>query len=112
MNKLSEVMKFLRVIDVHDGQVSLTNVALIIVLVKLAIAPAIGLTEIGGLFIGLLSYQSKKVIRKSDSNEMESKVKEIQESVQTQQDDTAKKLDDAMSQLQALAMKVGLTAKR
>ncbi len=62
--RLQSALIFLRLIDSFDGNVSLTNVALAVVLAKLVVAPAVGLTEIGGLFIALASYQGKKIINR------------------------------------------------
>lgn len=65
---MRKVAEFLRLIDLHDGQMSLTNVALLIVLVKLAITPSMELTDLGALFVALLSYQGKKVINKNKTS--------------------------------------------
>jgi hypothetical protein len=62
MNPLLKLLSFLRVVDAHDGTVSWTTVALIVVVMKLALAPAAGFAEIGGLFLALLAHQGKKLI--------------------------------------------------
>ncbi len=59
---MKRVLEFLRLTDVHDGKLSLTNVALWVVLAKIATAGEVTLVDAGALFVTLLSYQSKKVI--------------------------------------------------
>jgi uncharacterized lipoprotein NlpE involved in copper resistance len=59
--KLIDLLRFLRLVD-QDGTLSLTSVALVVVLGKLAMAPTFTLPEIGALLLALASYQSKKVI--------------------------------------------------
>ncbi len=49
-------LKFLRLVDEHDGNVSLTNLALLVVLVKIAISTNVSLVDAGALFTVLLSY--------------------------------------------------------
>lgn len=59
-----KVLAFCRIIDSYDQTLSLTNIGLIIILVKLAIVQQTSLVDLGALFLGLLSYQSKKVLTK------------------------------------------------
>jgi hypothetical protein len=61
---MNKVLSFLRLVDPHDGQISLTNVALIVVLVKIGFAPEVSLVDAGALFVTLLSYQGKKLINR------------------------------------------------
>ena len=62
---MKRILSFLRLIDEHDGNVSLTNVALMVALVKLAIVPELGAMDLGVLITALLSYQGKKLINAS-----------------------------------------------
>jgi hypothetical protein len=55
---------WLKIVDAHDGQLSLTNVALYIVLVKLALAQDVNVVDAGSLLIALASYQGKKLMHK------------------------------------------------
>lgn len=57
-----KLLNWLRLTDQHDGQLSLTNLALLVVLVKLGMASEVTLVDAGALFVALLSYQGKKVI--------------------------------------------------
>lgn len=88
-----KALTFLRIIDQHDGLMSITNVQSIIVLVKLAVQPSVGIVEIGGLLIALASHQGKKLI-----NKKQAKVTE----------DTEKKIAEMKDTISAVALKVGL----
>ncbi len=66
---MKQALTFLRITDPHDGLVSLTNLALWVVLVKIAAAGEVTLVDAGALFVTLLSYQGKKVINKGSSAE-------------------------------------------
>jgi hypothetical protein len=61
---MKRAAQFFRLIDGHDGQLSITNVAVLVVLIKIALASEVSLTDAGALFVVLMSYQSKKVINK------------------------------------------------
>lgn len=57
---MNRVLAFFRIIDAHDGQLSLTNIALIIVLVKLALVTAPTVFDLGTLLLALANYNAKK----------------------------------------------------
>lgn len=63
MEKLKKVfqtiLKFLNVVD-RKGNLSITNVAVIIVVTKIALAQSVGITEAGALLITLLNYGHKR----------------------------------------------------
>lgn len=63
--------KFFRILDEYNNNLSLTNVAVIITLVKLAMAPALSIVDIGALLISLISYTSKKVLNNKKPTEVE-----------------------------------------
>ena len=105
MNHLFRVLIFLRLIDEHDHQVSLTNVALIVTLVKLALAPQASITDVAAVFLSLAAYTGKKIINKqpevkSEVPQADPKMTEIQADVQN--------LKDKFS---SLSMTVGLKTK-
>ena len=58
---LNKVLKYLRIND-EKGLISLTNIAMIIVIYKIAVTPAVSFTDIAGLALGIVGYQSKRVI--------------------------------------------------
>ena len=62
MDKLTKILQFLRVVD-ENKQLSITNIALIIILIKLAIAPALSITEAGTLLITLGNYGHKRHVQ-------------------------------------------------
>lgn len=55
------ILRFLRLID-QDEQLSLTNIAVIAILVKLLIQPAIDSMSMAALIGTLFSYQSKRFL--------------------------------------------------
>lgn len=57
--KLDQILIKLKVFDA-DGTLSLTSVALMVVIVKIAIAKEIDIVSLGGLLVALLSYNAKK----------------------------------------------------
>lgn len=61
MPKIRLILSWLRITD-DQGLLSLTNTALFIVLVKLAIAPSLTLVDAGALLLALLHYSGKKII--------------------------------------------------
>lgn len=64
MSFLKHCLQFLRLVDQHDGLISLTNVALIVAIWKLATAPAAGPIDLGGLMLGLAAYNAKKFLNR------------------------------------------------
>lgn len=60
---LDKVLTYLRIHD-EKGVVSLTNVAMILVLYKLAVTPVINFEDITALFIGVMGYQAKRALKK------------------------------------------------
>lgn len=56
-----KVMKYLRIHD-EKGIVSLTNIAMIIVLYKLAMTPAVSFQDITALAVAVMGYQVKRVV--------------------------------------------------
>lgn len=63
---MKRVLNFLRLID-DDGHLSLTNLAVIVILVKTAIAPTLSVTDIGALLIAVLNYAHRRVVNTNSS---------------------------------------------
>lgn len=59
MDKIKSILNFLNVLD-SEGKLSITNLAVIIVLVKLVIAPTASITEAGALLVALANYAHKR----------------------------------------------------
>lgn len=53
-----------------DGNLSITNIAVIIVLYKLACTPSTSITDCGALFLSLSHYGWKKYINKDNVNQV------------------------------------------
>lgn len=98
---MKSLLIFFRVIDEHDGKISLTNLAVIITLVKLSLAPATSIVDIGALCISLMNYAGKKLINQSATSKQEDplspKVNEIEQ-----------KLAEVQSQISALSIQSGM----
>ena len=58
---INKGLKYLRIND-EKGLVSLTNIAMIIVIYKIAVTPAVSFTDIAGLALGIIGYQTKRII--------------------------------------------------
>lgn len=71
MNKLNQwihkILNFLRITD-EDGVLSLTNIFIIIVLFKLAMAPTLQLEEVATVFIAISNYMYKRHVNKGEDN--------------------------------------------
>lgn len=60
---LSKALRYLRINDEHN-LVSLTNIAMIIVIYKIAVTPAVSFQDITALCIAVMGYQVKRVVEK------------------------------------------------
>lgn len=65
-NFITQSLIFLRILDPHDGLVSLTNVALIIMLIKLCSIQNTNMVDLGSFFLALTGYQYKKFLNKDN----------------------------------------------
>lgn len=107
---MNKVLSFLRIIDPHDGQVSLTNVALIVVLIKIAASASFSMVDAGALFVTLLSYQGKKIINKDkqeDAVKIEDAVKSASDAM-TLVGDLIKRVDELGSKVTQATMSLGI----
>jgi len=85
---LFKAADFFRLID-ETNKVSITNVAVWVVLVKIATTQDFNLVDAGALFVSLLNYSGKKLMRKikdpsekkEDVSKYEEKLKELQDKV-------------------------------
>jgi hypothetical protein len=93
------VLKWANLLD-KDGRLSITNVAVIIMVTKLAFLPTFTLTEVGAFVIAMLNYAHKR-----------QKNCEHQEK-QQKPDVFAQKIEEIESKLSSLALKAGLTIKK
>jgi hypothetical protein len=70
--KILRALIFLRLIDDHDGNLSLTNIALIVLLTKFMMGTMVGnfnlkVEDVIGIGVTLASYQAKKAINQRPS---------------------------------------------
>lgn len=103
-------LSFFRIIDPHDGQLSLTNVALIVVLGKILAASSVSIVDAGALFVALLSYQGKKVINKNKSDDglkIEDAVRASTDAI-TLAGDLIKKVDELSSKVTQQQLSMGI----
>jgi hypothetical protein len=61
MTYIKSVLAFLNILD-REGNLSITNLAVIITLTKLAIAPQASLVDTGTLLIALANYSHKRLV--------------------------------------------------
>lgn len=61
-----KVLKYFRIND-EKGLVSLTNIAMILVLYKLATTPALNIQDLTALFVSVLGYQGKRFLENKKS---------------------------------------------
>lgn len=60
MGKVRRFLAWARIVDAHDGRVSLTSIALMLILFKLAIVPVTSIADVGALLLGFLAYEAKR----------------------------------------------------
>jgi hypothetical protein len=60
VTSLLRLLTFLRLVDGHDGVVSLTSVALYVAIGKLATTPSLGMADIAALLLPLLASAHKR----------------------------------------------------
>lgn len=59
---MKRLLVFLRLVDDHDSNISLTNVALIVVISKLIFVPHPTVFDLGTLLLALANYNAKKLL--------------------------------------------------
>lgn len=77
--------RFLRIVDESAITLSITNIAVYVVLVKIALAAEPSITEMGGLLITLAAYYGKKHINKDKvaiTDENKAAIEELKVKVQ------------------------------
>jgi len=66
MDKLFKIMTFFRLIDPVDNNLSITNIAMIVSLIRLGTTPQASYQDIGALMLTLSSYSYKKYLHKDN----------------------------------------------
>lgn len=60
-NISNKILTYIRIND-EKGLLSLTNIAMILVLYKLAVTPALSIQDLTALFVSILGYQGKRFL--------------------------------------------------
>lgn len=79
-NFLLNILQVFRILD-ENRQISITNIAVIIVLVKLWQTPSTNMTDVGSLFIALSHYGYKKYLNKDTINQAAAVANQISDKV-------------------------------
>lgn len=66
--KIRYWLNFFRILD-ENGDVSLTNIAVIVVIIKMAVAPALDMAAVAGILTVLSSYSFKRYTQRKHRNE-------------------------------------------
>lgn len=93
------LLQKLRILDA-DGTVSLTNIMMIILCVRVGVAPQLDLETVAALFLALASYNGKKVLHKLKAD------KELQ--TKARDDGQKAELDHIKSELKNLTQIINL----
>jgi len=56
---MKKILKFLNVVD-REGNLSITNIAVIVLLTKIAIAPDMDWPTVGALLASMMNYMNKR----------------------------------------------------
>ncbi len=100
---MKSVLNFFNILD-SEGRLSITNLAVIIVLIKITIAPTASIVEMGALFISLANYHLKrKTIADSQTVEPPTDL------ITPQVNEMKTKLEETISQVNSLALNAGFT---
>lgn len=59
MPSMQQVLTFFNMTD-REGNLSITNIAMIVLIAKIALAPAVSIAEVAAFFIALLNYSHKR----------------------------------------------------
>lgn len=60
---LNKALKYLRIND-EKGLISLTNIAMMLVIYKISVTPAVSFQDITALAVAVLGYQAKRAMTK------------------------------------------------
>lgn len=62
---ICKALVFLRIVDRHDGLISLTNVAMIVIIVKLAMIQQASVFDLGTFFVAATNVNMKKWLNRT-----------------------------------------------
>ena len=96
------IFNFLNILD-SEGKLSITNLAVYIVLIKLTISPVASLTEAGSLLMVLANYAHKRIV-----NTANAQPDETPDMITPQIDAMKTKMSDVESKISALSLQAGI----
>lgn len=113
LDKGKELLDFLNLLD-HKKRLSISNAAVVICVIKIALAPQVSLVDAGALLVALLNYSHKRLEANKTAKEIKAleqsntlqkdvdniiqelqEVKELHDTVSKQAEDTRKALSNA-----------------
>lgn len=97
---MKAILNFFNLLD-SEQRLSITNVAVLVVLVKLALSPSASITEAGMLLATLANYAHKRVTNQNNQTPEE-------DTLTPQVNDMQKKLEDMATKVSGLAMSAGI----
>lgn len=110
LNQMKQILSFFNLLDT-EGKLSISNVAVVVVLVKLAIAPAASLTEAGSLLVVLANYAHKRYTKQTaidnvpvEADPLKPQVDEMQSKLEAAQT----KIDEMQTSVSSLVMQNGI----
>ena len=99
---MKRVLNFLNLLD-SEGKLSITNIAVIIILIKLALSPSASITEAGTLLLVLANY----ALKRKAINDNKQPIEEPEDTITPQIVETTKRLEELQSQVSGLALSAG-----
>lgn len=99
---LKKALNFLNLLD-SESRLSITSLAMYVVLVKVAVAPSPSLIDLGSLLLVLLNYAHKRIVVSSAAAEEGGKIQVFSEVERT--------VEELKSKVNAMAIKAGFQGK-
>lgn len=78
---MKKVLNFLSLLDNQGHKVSLTNIVLYVVTIKIALSPSPSLPELGTLLLSLLAYSHKRYVADKQSSRQSTSNNELSNQV-------------------------------
>lgn len=103
VQKIARTLRFLNLLD-RDNNLSISNIAVCIVLFKLAVTPSLSLIDAGTLLVTLMNYAHKR----HSSNKSVAQSSEFESAIKSKLNEFESKLSDTESNVAAAMLKVGL----
>lgn len=94
------ILKFFNLLD-SEGHLSITNLSVVIVLIKLIYSPSTSITEAGLLLITLSNYAHKRIVNRNNQESEEDPLKPQIEELQM-------KIEEMTSQVSAMSIQSGI----